>query len=227
MKRSSHFSVMTTSALRFRWIPTVFGFLSLALVLAGCLSRPAMTEQTFAFSAPLAIATNSLPGGGVLGMRALQMAPPFDGRSLVYRTGDFSYERDPHAEFLGSPAEELAASISGILSADGCFGAVVGMGSPATPDTFVEIDISQLYGDIRKPGPPCAILALQVVFVKATKGLPGRVILQRNYSRRIPVESATAAAFMKGWNEALVEIFAEVASDFRSREDLQTTNLNR
>jgi ABC-type uncharacterized transport system auxiliary subunit len=217
---------MKTLVPQFRFIVSIFSFLSLAFVVGGCLSRPAMRTQTFAFSAPLAVVTNSPPGGRVLSIRALEIAPPFDGRSLVYRTGDFSYERDPYAEFLSSPAQELAASISGILSADGCFGAVVGMGSPATPDTFVEIDISQLYGDIRKSGSPCAVLAMQVVFVKATKGLPGRVILQRDYSRRIPVESATAAAFMKGWNEALVEIFAEVASDFRSRENIQTANLN-
>ena len=58
---------------------------------------------------------------------------------------------------------------------------------------------------------------MQVTFLDATNGLPGRVILQRNYSRRIPMSSTTPAALMEGWNQALVEIFAEVASDFRSQ----------
>jgi len=58
-----------------------------------------------------------------------------------------------------------------------------------------------------------------VIFVKATNDLPDQVILQRSYSRRIPVKSATAAAFMGGWNEALVEIFAEVKADLRRREN--------
>lgn len=209
---------MKTSARQFRRMLGIFGLLSVAFALGGCLSRPSMKTKTFAFSSPLPLATNNVSDKPVLGVRALQIAPPFDGRSLVYRTGDFSYERDPYAEFLSSPAQELIASISGILSGDGCFGAVVGMGSEARPDTLVEIDISELYGDIRRPGSPSAVLAMQVIFVKARNGLPGEVIMQRSYSRRIPVKSATAAAFMKGWNEALVEIFAEVASDFRSRE---------
>jgi ABC-type uncharacterized transport system auxiliary subunit len=228
MKHSNHFNAMKTSPPCSWRLPGIFGLLSLVFVFGGCLSRPSVKTQTFAFSAPLVIATNNVADGRVLGIRTLQVAPPFDERSLVYRTGDYSYERDPYAEFLSSPAQELAACISGILSADGCFRAVVGMGSAARPDTLVEIDISQLYGDIRQPGSPCAVLAMQVVFVKATNGLPGRVILQRSYSRRIPVKSATAAAFMNGWNQALGEIFADVSSDLRSRENPRTeTDLNR
>ncbi|HEY1790087.1 MAG TPA: ABC-type transport auxiliary lipoprotein family protein [Verrucomicrobiae bacterium] len=215
---------MTTSTPRTRRVLSIFSVLFMAFVLGGCLSRPSMKTQTFAFSAPLLVATNVAPGDCVLGIRSLQIAPPFDGRALVYRTGDFSYERDPYAQFLSSPAQEMTASISGILSADGCFRSVVEMGSAARSDALVEIDISQLYGDIRQPGAPCAVLAMQVVFVKATNGLPGGVILQRSYSRRIPVKTATAAAFMKGWNEALDEILADVASDFRSREKI--TDLN-
>jgi hypothetical protein len=155
----------------------------------------------------------------VLSIRALQIAAPFDGRSLVYRTGDYSYERDPYAEFLSSPAQELASSISGLLTADRCFGSVVEMGSAAKPDIMVEIYISQLYGDIRKPESPFAVLSMQVIFVRSTNDLTGKVILQRNYSRRIPVKSASAAEFMNGWNQALVEIFAEVKTDLRNREN--------
>lgn len=219
MKRPSHFNAMTTPASRIGRLLSLFALLSLAIVCGGCLSRPSVKTQTFAFAIPLPTGTNNVPEGRVLSIRALQMAPPFDTRSLVYRTGDFSYERDPYAEFLSSPAQELKASISGILVTDGCFGAVVEMGSAVKPDTMVEINISQLYGDIRNPGSLYAVLAVQVIFVKATNDLPDQVILQRSYSRRIPVKSATAAAFMGGWNEALVEIFAEVKADLRRREN--------
>jgi ABC-type uncharacterized transport system auxiliary subunit len=101
------------------------------------------------------------------------------------------------------------------LGADGNFAAVVKAGSAVKPDTLLEINISQLYGDIRTPANPCAVLAMRVTFIHATNGLPGRVILQRNYSRRIPIKSATPAALLEGWNQALAEIFAEVVSDLR------------
>ena len=192
--------------------------LAFALTLSGCLSRAPMKKETLAFSVSAMTTKKGATGTHVLSIKTLQIDPPFNGRSLIYRTGEFSYERDPYAEFLGTPADELVAPITQMLRDDGGFSAVVKTGSAAKPDTMVEININQLYGDIRRPGSPEAVLAMQVIFMNATNGLPGKVIFQQNYSRRIPMKSATPSALMEGWNQALVEIFADMASDLRSRE---------
>jgi ABC-type uncharacterized transport system auxiliary subunit len=192
--------------------------LAFAFTFSGCLSRAPMKIETFAFSAPTMNETNSVAGRRVLSIRALQIDPPFDGRSLVYRTGEFSYQRDPYAQFLSLPADALTAPITEMLRTDGRFSEVVKTGSAVRPNTLAEININELYGDIRKPGSPNAVLAMQVIFMNATNGLPSDVILQKKYSRRIPMISATPAALMEGWNQALDEIFADVASDLRSRE---------
>jgi cholesterol transport system auxiliary component len=202
-----------------RWIARACCALLLlsTFALGGCLSRSPMDVQTFAFSAPTSPATNEAASGRVLGIKTLQVAPPFDGRSFIYRTGEFSYERDPYAELLGLPAEVLVAPVTELLNRDECFSAVVKMGSAARPDTLIEININELYGDIRKPNSPSAVLTMQVILTDAKNGLPGKVILQKDYSRRIPMKSTAPGALMAAWNEALVEIFADVASDFRSR----------
>lgn len=188
----------------------------MTVIFCGCVSRPALNDQTFAFSTPVLPAANLVTNGHVLEIRILQITPPFDGRPLIYRTGEFSYERDPYAEFLCLPAELLVGPVSEILRRDGGFSEVVQPGSAAQPDTFVEIIISQLFGDIRKPQSPCAVLAMQVTFVGAANGLPGNVILQRVYSRRDPVSSTTPAALMEGWNQALESILGEATADFKN-----------
>jgi cholesterol transport system auxiliary component len=220
MKHFEHFNDSAPSFVHSRWIARLIGAALLAslLTICGCLSRPPLHEQTFALSTPVLSATNGAAGNRVLGIRTLQIAPPFNGRSLVWRTGESSFERDPHAAFLGSPAEGLVAPVCGMLREGGCFSAIVEAGSAVKPDTLVEININQLYGDIRQPGHPCAVLAVQVVFFDATNGFPGKVNLERNYSRRTPMKSATAAALMEGWNQALAGIFSEVAADFRNQE---------
>ena len=211
----------TTNSIHPRWLAGLSwaALLVPGFALCGCLSKPPLKEQTFAFSTPALPATNAAPGDRVLGVRTLQIASPFDGRPLIYRTGEFSFERDPYAVFLGPPAEGLVAPVCGLLRAAGCFSAVVGPRnlSTAKSDALVNITINQFYGDFRKSEGPAAVLALQVTFFDATNGLPGSVILQRDYSRRIPVNSATAAALMAGWNQALVGIVEEVASDLCSR----------
>lgn len=218
MRHNEYLNVTTSSSLHSRWVV----WISVAMVLVfastfcGCLSKPPLNAQTFAFGAPALPATNSVPNGRVLEIRTLQITPPFDGRSFVYRTGEFSYQRNPYAQFLGLPAEGLIGPVSEMLCQDGGFSEVVQPGSVVQPDVLVVITISQIYGDIRRPRSPHAVLAMQVTFIAVTNGLPGKVILQRDYSRRIPLKSGTPAALMEGWNQALVGIFAEVAWDFRA-----------
>ena len=216
MKKSTH---TRRSFIHFPSRMGIWALPVLALALGGCLSRAPIHEQTFAFGAPVVNATNAPAGARLVRIKSLQIDPMFDSRSLVYRTGEFSYTRDPYAEFLGSPADVLLTPITELLRSDGCFSAVVNAGSAARPDTLAEINVSQLYGDLRKSGSPNAALAIQITFLDATNGMAGKVIFQKYYSRTIPMESATPAALMKAWNRALTEIFDEMASDFRAREN--------
>jgi len=220
MKYHEHLSAAMSSFSHSRTVVWIAGavLLTFASTFCGCVSRPALDEQTFAFSTPALPAGSGAPNGRVLEIRALQIAPPFDGRPLIYRTGEFSYQRDPYAEFLGLPAEGLVGPVGEMLRRDGGFSEVVQPGSAVQPDTLVEITISQLYGDIRKRGSPYAVLAMQVTFMDATNGLPGNVILERNYSRRVPISLTTPSALMQGWNQALVGILAEATLVFRNRE---------
>jgi hypothetical protein len=186
--------------------------------LTGCLSRPALNKQTFVFNTPANDATNAVASAQMLGIRSLQIAAPFEGRSLVYRTGEFTYVRDPYAEFLVSPAEELMTPVRGWLRGNGDFGAVVEAGSAPKPDTLVEISVSQLFGDFRQPEHPTAVMSIQFIFFDATNDVLGKMIFQKEYSRSIPLSEPTAAGLMAGWEQALSEILGQVSSDFRYLE---------
>jgi uncharacterized lipoprotein YmbA len=186
-----------------------------AVGLSGCLSRPPLQQQTFAFSLPEFAATNSAAGGHVLVLRKLRIAAPFDNRALVYRTGDFSYVSDPYAAFLELPEEELIAPVRAGLGSQGDFRSVIGPGSALKPDTLLEVNVSQLYGDFRQPANPKAVLTMQFLFFDATNGVPLKLLFQKEYSRSIPLEKPNAPSLMKGWNQALTEILTDVTSDYR------------
>jgi uncharacterized lipoprotein YmbA len=199
---------------------TVFttGLLLGVLGVTGCLSRPALNRETFTFNPPANGLTNQPAGNRVLGLRKLEIAAPFGGRSLVYRTGEFSYARDPYAEFLESPDEELMDPVREWLRRQSNFKDVVVNGSAITPDSLVEIHISRMFGDFRQSAHPLAILTMQFTFFDAPKGIPGKVIFQREYSRSISLSVPSAAELMKGWDQALGEILPEVSSDLWNSE---------
>src|SRR6266850_1648435 len=131
-----------------------------ACALSGCLSKPALHRQMFAFTASEAVPTNILATARMLGIRNLQIAAPFEGRSLVYRTGDNAYVRDPYAEFLDTPAESLLVTIREWLRGTSSFTAVIGPGGSLKPDTLAEIEVTRLYGDFRQPQRPAAVLTI-------------------------------------------------------------------
>ena len=206
----------------------LFAILASVCTLSGCLSKPALHRQTFAFTASEAVRTNILATACVLGIRNLQIAAPFEGRSLVYRTGDNAYVRDPYAEFLDPPAESLLVTLRERLRDNGDFAHVIEPGSSLKPNTFAEISVTRLYGDFRQQQQVVAVLTMRFLFFDATNGLPGKVLLDREYSRSIALKSATPAALMEGWDQSLTQILTQVAFDFscsegeKAREQMQS-----
>ena len=199
------------------------GILAVLLVgaglLNGCLSRPSLVKQSFAFSPPPLTSTDATKLRRSLGIRRLAIAEPSDDQSLVYRTGEFTYERDPYAEFLVPPAEVFAATIRGSFRGAGVFSAVTEPGSAFRPDTVVEVFIDQLYGDFRNPADPSAVLAMRFIFFDAPAGIPGKVLVQKGCSRQIHLKARTAASLVEGWNEAMKQILEEVCSDLKTMRE--------
>ena len=159
-------------------------------LLCGCISRPHLDVRTYAF----AVLPASRPDAGfrshrLVAIRALRVAAPFDGRSLVYRMGEYSFESDPYAEFFVSASESLLLPIRNYLRQSGTFEAVVEPGSALRPNTLAEVNVHELYGDFRRPGEPAALLRLRVLLFESPNGVPGKLILEREYSRRIPLKA--------------------------------------
>ena len=195
------------------WPTTVLIALCLGLFTTGCLTRPALKVQSFAFTIPESSATNTVAQGPVLAIRTLTIASPFDGRAFVYRTGDFSYVRDPYAEFISPPAQLLAPQIGQLLVQTGHFSALVRPDGAVHPDQLAEISISQLYGDFRDHAHPRAVLTLQFTLLSAIHGMPDKVILQKTYTRTTDLNSASPTALIHAWNEDLTEITTEISTD--------------
>ena len=206
------------NALRLRLVFLTTAIFVSVCALSGCLSKPALNRQTFAFSAPEKMAPANAAATRVLGIRKLEIAAPFEGRPFVYRTGDHAYQRDPYAAFLDTPAESLVVTIREWLRGGSIFATVTGPGSSLKPDTLAEIEVTRLCGDFHQPQRPIAVLTIRFRFFDAPKAIPGKVLLEREYARSIPLTSATPAALMEGWNQALTQILTEVISDFRKSE---------
>jgi len=184
------------------------------LILTGCLSRPALKTETFSFNPPAQVESSAVTGPA-LAIKRITVAAPFAFRSLVYRTGEFTYQRDPYAELLDFPEKELLAPIRTELANEGDFRSVELAGSALNPDIIIEIYVSRLFGDFREPSKAKAISRAQFTFYQTTNGIASGVIFQREYSREIPLRKPTAASLVAGWNQEVEEIIGDALADYR------------
>jgi ABC-type uncharacterized transport system auxiliary subunit len=183
----------------------------LALVCGGCLSKPALRTQLFAFQTPPPATSSS--STRVLTLRSVTVSPIFDNNSFIYRTGSETYEIDHYASFMASPGQAIGIAVRAHLLASGLFQNVVASGTSSRADVFMEVHVTELYGDFSQPGHPAAMLAMQITLLPATDANNRRPILQKEYSSRIPLEKNTAADVMTGWDTALGEIMTDFLSD--------------
>lgn len=201
------------------WVKCWLLGLALGSLSAGCLSRPAMVRQTFALESA-ALTNRAAPASqAVLAIRTLEVSPLFEGRSLVYRTGADRYQMDPYAGFLVSPARVLANSLRSYFRNSGAFKDVVEPGSLLTANLFLEVYVTELYGDLRPSAQPAAVLSMRMLFFDADGAKTHQPFLEKNWASRVPLPEKSAAAVVAGWNQALAQNMAEVCSDLKRMEE--------
>ena len=148
----------------------------------------------------------------VLKVRRLRISPRCEGAGLVTRTGESTFESNYYHLFFSPPASMLTEEARTWLAGAGLFGNVVDFGSTVDATHLVEGSVAALHGDVRPGLPPRAVIELQL-FLIDQRPSPPTVAFRKDYRREIPVASPAPADLVKGWTEALAQIFAEFEAD--------------
>ena len=190
----------------------------LAALLASCsLSTPAPVKHMYLLeaAAPPAAAVQKLAS---VRIGVINVAAPFRGRSLVYRRDDITYESDFYSEFFVAPSAMLSEATAKALTASGAFRRVIPPGAaPDDADYVLDGFVDALYGDVREPGRPAAVLAATFYVSSAVSPAP-RVLWSREYRQRVPAADATPDALARAWNAALSALLADLARDLAAAD---------
>jgi len=181
----------------------------------GCLSKPAIVSQSYSIDPP-SPQSAAAPTGVILALARVEVAPPYSGQALVYRTEEHGLGHDPYARFAAPPGWLLTAAIRGYLMNADFVRDVVAPGAGTRSQATVEVAVSKLEGELR-PGGSSATLALRFhVFSDpgAVRG-PSEILL-KTYLKTIPIPRSTAKDVVNGWNQGLAEIMAEFQTDLRA-----------
>ena len=145
-----------------------------------------------------------------LRVERVRVAPRYQGRGLLYRTGDAEYQSDFYNEFLIPPAALLGEEVRRALSEAALFSHVVEAGSGIDPDVRLETAVNELCGDFRDADRPLAVIEVEFFLVR---GDAEGVLLSRRMRRETPLSGASSNELVSGWNRGLGEILVELVRD--------------
>ena len=138
---------------------------------------------------------------------AVSVAPPFDGRSLVYRISDQRYEKDFYNVYASIPSEMIANAERTWMNQANIFSATVGQNNSFFPFYTLQATVNEFYGDYRVR--PEAVVSVEFFLSVTNGGNSNPLIGSNRYTKRIALKDNTPEALVLGQQQALAEIFKQ------------------
>jgi cholesterol transport system auxiliary component len=138
---------------------------------------------------------------------AVSVAPPFDGKSLVYRISDQRYEKDFYNVYASIPSEMIANAERAWMNQANIFSATVGQNNSFFPFYTLQASVNEFYGDYRVR--PEAVVSVEFFLSVTNSGKGNPLIGSNRYTKRIALKDNTPEALVIGQQQALAEIFRQ------------------
>jgi len=139
---------------------------------------------------------------------SVNVAPPFDTKSLVYRLGDARYEKDFYNVYTSIPSEMIGSAERQWLNKANIFAAAVGENNTLFSYYTLQATVNEFYGDYRTK--PEAVVSIEFFLSVEYGGKKGNPLIGANrYTKRVALKDNTPEALIIGQQEALSEIFKE------------------
>jgi cholesterol transport system auxiliary component len=145
----------------------------------------------------------------------IRISPRYEGQSFVYRISDASYESDFYNQFLIAPAALVTEEVRKGLTQSRIFEYVINSSSQLQPTHRLDGIVNALYGDFRNISASRAVLEIEFFL---SKQLPTgtEIVMNKRYSKAVPLSGRSPDALVKGWDEALDGILTSLIADLKS-----------
>jgi len=184
-----------------------------ALLAGGCsLKKQYPAKHSFLIEAQRAGEARAAAASGVLRVRNLQVAAPFEGKGFVYRNSGLGYQADFYHEFLVAPRALITEQTRQWLGASGLFRFVLDPATKAEATHSLEGNVSALYGDYRDAASSKAVLAVEF-FLTNDQPVSPEIVFHKSYRQEVPLENRAPETLAKGWGKALEQILTALEQD--------------
>ena len=164
---------------------------------------------------PYWLKSSGSPSKTILAVQPFSIAAAFQGKGIVYRTGEDQYESDFYHEYFVSPAPMMTEQTRNWLADSNVFGQVLSPISSVKPTHVLEGHIKQIAADLRDKKNPQAVLEISF-FLLEQKKQDRSIRYRKTYLEMLPLESKTASACIDALNGCLEQILTDLENDLAS-----------
>jgi cholesterol transport system auxiliary component len=194
----------------------IIGILGMFPFMSGCvnLEKGYPEKRYFILDASRDKDISSSETGKDLTVRRFRVSPEYEGKGLVYRLEELSFESDFYNEFFVSPVSMFTEEIRKRLAGSGLFKHVVDPSSLLDTTYILEGAVTALYGDYRLNTAPKAVMEIQFFLLQETDSNP-KIIFKSQYHKEEPFKGNTPDGLIKSWNTAFNQILTEFENDLK------------
>ncbi len=197
----------------------VRAIVALAASLAmGCtLSRPPIVKQTFLLDVERA---RPLPASRPIHAVTLRIEPfaacaSCQGEDSVYPMGNDGNEAVFFTRLFVSPRAMIAECTARWLDRAALFRAVVPSDLSLRAELNLDGVLNEMYGDLRNPAAPTAVLAVEFYLSQRTPS-GDRIVYHRSLTQRVAIADGSPASVVRGLSAALSTILESLEHDLRA-----------
>ncbi|MBM9548898.1 hypothetical protein JWG40_17865 [Leptospira sp. 201903074] len=157
----------------------------------------------------------SVPKQKTFIVRKVFVSQRFEGKEFVYRKENAVYESDFYNSFFIPPAHNFKEEFVRSLLKSGNFEWDASMHTRVNITHFIELNLSQMYGDFRTKEPK-AVIEFEVV-VYEDKDSISTPVFRKTYKQIQAIEKKDPEALVLGWNQGLTNAFNELNTDLSNK----------
>ena len=181
-----------------------------SVALTGCVKiwQENIDIKTYMVEVERAAEPLAAPLAPKLWIDSVNVLPPFNTRNLILKQSDVEYTTSYYSELLMSPSENFRNELFTWLSASGIFEEVSVVNRGERTHSLVTT-VMDFYGDrVEKK----AVLRVKATLLdELSRG--NRVVLSKDYARRVAIAETTAEELVRAYNKALAEILSDLEAD--------------
>ncbi len=194
----------------------IMGIFAMTPFMAGCinLNKAYPEKRYFSLETSREADISAPETGKVLTVRRFRVSPKYEGKGLVYRLEELSYESDFYNEFFISPSSMLTEEVRKRLAGSGLFKQILNPTSLLDSTYILEGAVTALYGDYRVSTAPKAIMEIQFFLLEETDN-NHKIIFKSQYHKEEPFKTNMPDALVKSWNSTFNQILTEFENDLK------------